>query len=180
MCRCRRRAKYLVHVPRRSDYQDRDIRGMPDDEPETLSAGSVKAVYDAAWEERMRAVWTAPFRFLDLPAEMRVRVYNELLPHNKTIKFEIVSNWSNKKEVFVAEGYANTRWRVVEEGKANLSVPTPRYWGRHTTGAKDGISLFLVSKAVSAEARGKPLLPSSPTAPLTRIQRSYTAQTHSS
>jgi hypothetical protein len=90
------------------------------------------------------------FRLMDLPAELRAHVYEHLLPCNKVLGFTQTPAWF---------------WHRHNATTHNVPRTDEPEWRVHVTGpdqdepihAKDiQTQLFLVSKAVSAEAKGKP------------------------
>ncbi|KAF2684388.1 hypothetical protein K458DRAFT_388856 [Lentithecium fluviatile CBS 122367] len=99
--------------------------------------------------------WTVPFRFMDLPAEMRVSVYHMFLPHNCLVTFDCLTYWwpsgrplPRKIEGFTTDGFDKTKWKV-KVRKINAS-------GDEKEGVlvwRGGTVLFLVNRFISNEAR---------------------------
>lgn len=86
---------------------------------------------------------------MDLPAEMRVSIYQELLPHDMEIRFDIVQNYTIAGYHETSSGYAGTRWRTIARQRGDSSET----WQR--LDIKEGVSLFVVNRLISGEGRGK-------------------------
>jgi hypothetical protein len=113
------------------------------------------------------------FRLMDLPAELRVHIYEYLLPCNKVLRFQRQphSNWRRRDSAIVHESITQApTWNVVV---ANPNKPDARglnnqylQINNHRNIYINNIQtqLFLVSKTVSAEAKGTslPVFHSSP------------------
>jgi hypothetical protein len=80
----------------------RKTKTYAEDTNEALMAGvetfdelgqRAKSLPTRIWIERLLASFTGPFRFADLPAELRVHIYKLLLPHDQTIGFLPKTRW---------------------------------------------------------------------------------------
>ena len=91
-----------------------------------------------------------PFRFLHLPSEIRLSIYEYILPHGLEI------NISRNHTALHAKTSENAP-RVVARWRSQKPVNTsgkPDSWRLGSLVLKGTLSLFLVSKFVSSEARG--------------------------
>jgi hypothetical protein len=88
---------------------------------------------------------TEPFRFLDLPAEMRCHIYSFVLPSNMVITFE-------RPELELDPGWVV---RGLSKGEDASKVIGGKDWVDGRKHAKAETQLFLVSKFVSNECQGK-------------------------
>lgn len=102
------------------------------------------------------------FRFMDLPAELRVHIYSFLLPHNV-----VLSHWQNGKDPDRNKKAGPIRW-VIEATDKNTGEEVPfaigrrRRWGGRSkqgpatcdTRPRTQRQLFTVNKEISKEARG--------------------------
>lgn len=118
--------------------------------------------YEEAQIETKPAVRVGQFRFMDLPAELRVHIYSFLLPHNLIISHDSHCKGSKRwhphwrintttkktgKIVPIATGheYGSRRWRY---GQGWVDNPSPIEEFHVET------QLFRVSKEILGEARG--------------------------
>jgi hypothetical protein len=102
------------------------------------------------------------FRFMDLPAELRVRIYSFLLPHHV-----ILTHVQNGKEFIEGETAGQFRWVVDAIDKTTrelvpfmvgrVSRPVHMIEGRfgRDKWPRTQTQLFKVNKEISNEARGK-------------------------
>jgi hypothetical protein len=130
------------------------------------------------------------FRLMDLPAELRVYIYQFLLPHDMVIKFKEKANpsYHAQYEASRAQAYAEYQpeWEVIvtstQEEKATEAAALAAQTRADTRIPGLGLGrrelkrrlsakpianhiqtqIFLISKAVSLEARGKPHFPKHP------------------
>jgi hypothetical protein len=95
-----------------------------------------------------------PLRFLDLPSELRLSVYSYLLPNGLDIDLSHkCATWDNGNKVYVKRVVAAWRFHDPSNTMGHVRSWTVGNLIQHCTS-----SLFLVSKFVSAEARGTHLL----------------------
>jgi hypothetical protein len=130
------------------------------------------------------------FRLMDLPAELRVYIYQFLLPHNMVVKFKEKDNpsYHAQYEASRVQAYAKYQpeWDVIVTSKheekvaeaASLVAQNSADIRVHGRGLGMRVfrrrlppkpipnliqtQMFLISKAVSLEARGKPSSPNTP------------------
>lgn len=111
------------------------------------------------------------FRLLDLPAELRVYIYQFVLPHNLTISFErdgTDRNGAPQWLVYAAPKFGESYYSQHLIGRGHNRWPrSPRHPPVQT-------QLFLVNKFVSGEAQGESY--TSLKRPKLMFQRSCTAQ----
>jgi len=139
--------------------------------------------------------WPGHFRLMDLPAELRVYIYEFLLPHNMNISFELRRSYYDFFTTRTVAHPDTPQWRM--ELTSRGPGPTAQAQQKALPDRQDDSSskrwslvplpnpepaqtqLFLVSKAISAEAKGTPS-PSPVTSTLTHSKQSSTAQTPTS
>jgi hypothetical protein len=130
------------------------------------------------------------FRLMDLPAELRVYIYQFLLPNNMVIKFKEKANpsYHAQYEASRAQAYAEyqPKWEVIVTSKQEEKAVEAAALAAQTCadtripglglGRRDlkrrlsakpianhiQTQIFLISKAVLLEARGKPHFPKHP------------------
>jgi hypothetical protein len=126
------------------------------------------------WLRGVLNAFTGPFRFADLPAELRVQVYEKLLPHGETISF--LKKWYPKYRIsragilFHVEVEGKPKWKVMglrddealldtEFGRVELK---PSEVDNVIDDRSDapflyaGLALFMVNRLISEEACGEP------------------------
>lgn len=116
------------------------------------------------------------FRLMDLPAELRVYIYQFLLPYNKVLKFHVKPSYSVKREhPITGTKVWSPQWELEITSSRSLAPPiaprqrildTQRGTGRSSRWRYDDGStammikneiqtqLFVVNKEISKEARG--------------------------
>ncbi|CAO2652856.1 Nn.00g022670.m01.CDS01 [Neocucurbitaria sp. VM-36] len=90
------------------------------------------------------------FRFLDLPAEIRIYIYQFVLPHDLTISFKL-NSYGNKGQLrwFVHGSFKSGHPLVYDIGNPSSDIKTPAT--DHYPSVQT--QLFVVNKYVSSEAR---------------------------
>jgi hypothetical protein len=104
------------------------------------------------WLRGVLNAFTGPFRFADLPAELRVQVYGRLLPDGAKISFapkgwDYPTNWGQ-----LNQGNRDKLWKLkfdrrVQEGSDDGRPGAPFFHA--------GLSIFAVNRLISDEARGE-------------------------
>jgi hypothetical protein len=117
------------------------------------------------WIERLIASFTGPFRFADLPAELRIAIYKLLLPHGRTVSFQLKpsdhrDSWQFQNHV----GFRQSEWETIglrnrRDHDKSKGRGKDKSKDRSKNNSKDILALFTINQQIGSEARGEFPLP---------------------